>query len=53
MMGAHMWANDLHNTYHLEMYRRWRRKQSWLHTACWLMDYKTPYVLGLARGDTA
>ena len=53
MMGAYMWANNLHNTDHFEMYRKWRRKQSWLHDACWLMGYRTPYVLGVPRGDTA
>ena len=34
MMGAHMWANDLHNPYHLEMYRKCRQKESCLHNAC-------------------
>ena len=53
MMGAYMWANNLHNTDHFEMYRKWRRKQSWPHDACWLMGYRTPYVLGVPRGDTA
>ena len=38
---------------HFEMYWKWRRNQSWLHNACWLMDYRTPSILGVPRGDTA
>ena len=34
MMGTNMWANDLHNRYHLEMYRKCRQKESCLHNAC-------------------
>ena len=52
MMGAHMWANDLHNPYQLEMYRKWRWKPSCLHNACRLMGYRNPSVLGVPREDT-
>ena len=34
MMGAHIWANDLHNPYHLEMYWKCTQKESCLHHAC-------------------